>query len=255
MILSRVIEHMKKQHWTAIAIDFFIVVFGVFIGIQLGNWNEARVERAKEYGYLVRLHEDMQQSIATLERTIGLLERESAAQTVLLDALAHCAVPSGARDDVDFAITTLGYINAPIFSSRTYDELTSSGSLDLIENENIKRALADIVRNVGHLNQTVENVYRLTEHHRFTVEEHVLYADIRPYDNYGSTASVQYDIAELCADRKVASAVSAIQLQTVDRLNAYHALAKLYRTLPPLIEEESARRWGRALSVADSAPP
>jgi hypothetical protein len=33
MILSRVIEHMKKQHWTAIAIDFFIVVFGVFIGI------------------------------------------------------------------------------------------------------------------------------------------------------------------------------------------------------------------------------
>ena len=80
MILSRVIEHMKKQHWTAIAIDFFIVVFGVFIGIQLGNWNEARVERAKESGYLVRLHEDMQQSIVTLERTIGLLERQSAAQ-------------------------------------------------------------------------------------------------------------------------------------------------------------------------------
>ena len=133
----------------------------------------------------MRLHEDMQQSIVTLERTIGLLERQSAAQTVLLDALAHCAVPSGPRDDVDYAITTLGYINAPIFSSRTYDELTSSGSLDLIENENIKRALADIVRNVGHLNQTVENVYRLTEHHRFTVEEHVLYADIRPYDNYG----------------------------------------------------------------------
>jgi hypothetical protein len=30
MILSRVIEHVKAQHWTAVALDFVIVVFGVF---------------------------------------------------------------------------------------------------------------------------------------------------------------------------------------------------------------------------------
>lgn len=255
MILRRIIEHAKAQNWTAIGIDFCIVVFGVFIGIQLGNWNEARVERAKEYGYLVRLHEDMQQSIGTIERTIGMLERQSAAQTVFLDALAQCAVPPGARDEIDYAIATLGYINAPIFSSRTYDELTSSGSLDLIESDEIKRALADVIRSVSHLGSTAENVFRLTEHHRFTVEEHVLFTDIRPYDDYGSSATVQYDIVELCQDRKVASAVSAIRLQTVDRRNAFQALADLYRTLPPLIEDESARRWGRTLGAAEHATP
>lgn len=32
MFLRRIIEHAKAQHWTAIAIDFVIVVVGVFIG-------------------------------------------------------------------------------------------------------------------------------------------------------------------------------------------------------------------------------
>ena len=39
MLLRRFIEHVRKQEWTAIAIDFVIVVVGVFIGIQVANWN------------------------------------------------------------------------------------------------------------------------------------------------------------------------------------------------------------------------
>ena len=259
MLLRRVIAHLRGQEWTAIAIDFVIVVVGVFIGLQVNNWNEARVERAKEFGYLVRLHEDLAQSIATIERTVGMLKRQSAGQTVLLDALARCAVPPGAGGEIEYAISTLGYINAPIFSSRTYDELTSSGSFDLIVNEKIRTGLADIVRRVGHLNQTVENIYRLTEHHRFTVEENVLFTNIKPYDAFGAAASVEYDIGELCKNRKIASAVSAIRLQTMDRLYTYQALDALYRKLPPVIEGEIAERWGVKLAavaplVGEAAP-
>ena len=42
MLLRRVIEHFKKQEWTAIVLDFVIVVFGVFIGFQLTEWNAER---------------------------------------------------------------------------------------------------------------------------------------------------------------------------------------------------------------------
>lgn len=45
MILHRLISHMKGQHWTAVFLDFVIVVVGVFIGLQVNNWNQARVER------------------------------------------------------------------------------------------------------------------------------------------------------------------------------------------------------------------
>ena len=42
MLLRRMIEHVKTQNWTAVALDFVIVVVGVFIGIQVANWNDAR---------------------------------------------------------------------------------------------------------------------------------------------------------------------------------------------------------------------
>jgi hypothetical protein len=45
MILRRLTANLKAQNWGAIAIEFIIVVIGVFIGTQVSNWNEARVER------------------------------------------------------------------------------------------------------------------------------------------------------------------------------------------------------------------
>ena len=42
MILRRVIEHVKAQNWTAVALDFVIVVVGILIAFQITNWNEAR---------------------------------------------------------------------------------------------------------------------------------------------------------------------------------------------------------------------
>ena len=46
MLLRRITEHVKAQNWTAVALDFFIVVIGVFIGIQVANWNDASWRRS-----------------------------------------------------------------------------------------------------------------------------------------------------------------------------------------------------------------
>lgn len=59
MILRRVIEHVKAQNWTAVALDFVIVVFGVFIGIQVSNWNEAAAENKRAVRNLERIHDDL----------------------------------------------------------------------------------------------------------------------------------------------------------------------------------------------------
>jgi len=39
MILRRLTKHVKDQNWFAVTLDFIIVVTGVFLGIQIGNWN------------------------------------------------------------------------------------------------------------------------------------------------------------------------------------------------------------------------
>lgn len=58
MILRRITEHLRKQHWTAVAIDFVIVVLGVFVGLQAQAWNESRQDRVQEHMYIERLTRD-----------------------------------------------------------------------------------------------------------------------------------------------------------------------------------------------------
>jgi hypothetical protein len=45
MILRRLTANLRAQNWTAIAIEFLIVVVGVFIGTQVSNWNQNRIEQ------------------------------------------------------------------------------------------------------------------------------------------------------------------------------------------------------------------
>ena len=59
MILRRVISHVRNQEWTAIAIDFLIVVVGVFFGIQVSNWNEDRLTQVAAADFNVRLLADL----------------------------------------------------------------------------------------------------------------------------------------------------------------------------------------------------
>jgi len=67
MILRRVIAHFRKQEWTAIAIDFLIVVIGVFVGIQVSNWNAARELRASEKSHLAQLRDEIATNIRLLD--------------------------------------------------------------------------------------------------------------------------------------------------------------------------------------------
>lgn len=62
MILRRVIEHVKDQNWTAVALEFVIVVVGVFLGIQVANWNEDRAFSKREREYLVQLRDEVAQN-------------------------------------------------------------------------------------------------------------------------------------------------------------------------------------------------
>jgi len=60
--VRRVIAHFRKQQWTAIFIDFLIVVLGVFVGIQVSNWNSARIGANEADAFLVRIEDDVREN-------------------------------------------------------------------------------------------------------------------------------------------------------------------------------------------------
>lgn len=71
MLLRKIIQHVREQNWTAVAIDFFIVVLGVFVGMQVTNWNESRLEAQRAHGYLARIRADLGSDIQAAERRVA----------------------------------------------------------------------------------------------------------------------------------------------------------------------------------------
>jgi len=59
MILRCITEHVNAQNRTAVELDFVIVVTGVFIGIQVSNWNAARAENESAREYALHSHADL----------------------------------------------------------------------------------------------------------------------------------------------------------------------------------------------------
>ena len=93
MILRRITQHVREQNWTAVGIDFVIVVAGVFIGIQVSNWNAARAEDARERRLLGELRSEVAASIAQLgvkREAYAEVGRSGERSVAFLDAGAAC---------------------------------------------------------------------------------------------------------------------------------------------------------------------
>ena len=52
MLFRRVRKHVKAHDWFAVGVDFVIVVIGVYIGIQVSNWNDAARTLSLEGSYV-----------------------------------------------------------------------------------------------------------------------------------------------------------------------------------------------------------
>ena len=70
MRLRHIIAYLKAQNWIAVTLDFVIVVIGVFVGLQVNNWNQARHDAARGQEYLERIHSDLRADVAALDRRL-----------------------------------------------------------------------------------------------------------------------------------------------------------------------------------------
>lgn len=128
MLLRRVTEHVKTQNWTAVAIDFVIVVVGVFIGIQVSNWNEKVAFMKREQTLMHELRGEVVQNIAEVQsKGNGFLVSAAAARRVL-DAIDRGT--ESCTDDCWAIVVDLMHASQwqQIFSNwSTYDELRRDG--------------------------------------------------------------------------------------------------------------------------------
>ena len=147
MLLRRMVNHVKSQNWTAVGLDFLIVVLGVFLGIQLGNWNDARLAAGEEARYLRDLKSDLASDIGELERMKNVASLRFAAAEYLLreigedrpgfESIPMLVEPPKVEEPPEFDGYVHTYLINTIFldsNENTFEELVATGNLAVLKN-------------------------------------------------------------------------------------------------------------------------
>ena len=141
MLLRSISKHIEDQNWFAIGIDFVIVVVGVFIGIQVANWNDARGQRAAEADYLAALESDTRFSIESIETVVERMGQAQEARRLLYEIGKKANAQRPTADISKLLQGALFNIQRLNVRQVAFDALTSSGQLSIIDDPELASEL------------------------------------------------------------------------------------------------------------------
>ena len=143
MLLRKITKHVTNQNWFAVFIDFLIVVVGVFIGIQVANWNDTIKAKQVERTYLERIYKDIQfaqkihsrvinRRIKGFNDSLKMVELMNGEASELTDNYISCYFPSTVNIQIELP------------SLNTINELLATGNLNLISNDKIRNSILQL---------------------------------------------------------------------------------------------------------------
>jgi hypothetical protein len=144
------IKMSSHLNWRRLLGEFVVIVVGVLVALWVDQLREARVNAALEVEYIESLVMDLEADLGQFDETEAWMRRsEAAAATVL--ALYEGAPPTQNLADLVTAVETAGWQSWPSITRYTVDTLRSTGSLRLIRDPALRRAIASYYA-------TIENV-------------------------------------------------------------------------------------------------
>jgi hypothetical protein len=146
MLLRRVIEHVREQNWTAIGIDFVIVVIGVFVGIQVANWNDDRKSRHQEAELIARLQRDFEAIDSRLTENLGKWQQNLTSANQLLadmEALRREGRWPREKSPMLFDLNNITSQRTAAPRATTYVEMLSAAQLGVVRDVRLRDALRD----------------------------------------------------------------------------------------------------------------
>ncbi|MEQ8713629.1 MAG: hypothetical protein RIC80_11475 [Cyclobacteriaceae bacterium] len=131
---------LLKRKWAEYLLEILVIIISILAAFSLERWNESRKERLLEADYYCKILEDINQDIALLELREVENQERIANGNLLISLLQHKNVDS--HDLVNLlrlSITKTASIFTP--SDAAFEDLKSSGNLNIIQDQEIKDEL------------------------------------------------------------------------------------------------------------------
>lgn len=169
MILRRISENIRTQNWFVVLIEFVILVVGVFMGLQVQDWNDARKERIEERELIVRLYEETQ-GLLQVQREV-LAELNTRADILMgINPVLFSQEPARAITGIECSTITGSHVfRRPPDELPVLDEMLATGRFDVLKDKDIKAQLRNYLlfrgRGRAYYQEATNELFRL--HSRF----------------------------------------------------------------------------------------
>lgn len=176
MILRRLSQSLKEQNWMAIGIEFVLLVVGVYLGIQVANWKEARAERELVRGHLTEIAQDLRMHLAIRDELEGSAKLRISAVDYIYDQAFGTRLPTTLvraserwdappveafpPEQLDNLMGAVNLVRISVRSRNGYESLISSGRLGLLKNRKLARQIQAYYGNFDSLLDVQSNILR-----------------------------------------------------------------------------------------------
>ncbi len=156
MILRRLVTALRSQSWLTLVLELVVVVVGIFLGLQVDSWNEARKDRVLEQQYLASLKADFRADIEELDEAIALAKSRARLGRLLISSIDKDRVESDPNEFI-WAVFSSHLLNYPSYTRATINDLLSTGNLQLLQDSNMKAAVAGYYTDIEYREQWKTN--------------------------------------------------------------------------------------------------
>ncbi len=243
MILRRFMKHVTDQNWFAVGLDVIVVIVGIFLGLQVQEWNEQRQEIGRESEYLERLLLDIDSSISRTLFGQDLLNRQVSYADTMLKSLESCELSDEDAEIFANGLYLLGKYDPPLMVRGAIDDLLATGNFKVIQNRELREKLTNTLAfidveqslNVKITDRILPALQYLDQKSTFRIKEVVM--GIEEVD----TSKVNFDFPVLCQDKKFTQSISLVEAYVYALIFVNDTAVQSFREIKSLIEAELER--------------
>jgi len=249
MILRYLADAIRGQKWFTVLIELAVVVVGIFLGLQIDDWNERRKENSLERGYIERLEAEVDANIAVYQTAIQRAAETDRTYRDYFDYLHDPAVALPGESELLAVLCRVGIQSRLRFDNTVYDELVSTGRLDIIRYIELTRSLktywtVQVSR--------AEGTAQLAPVNRQTFKELEEFIFWQPALPGGDFENCLFDFEKFETNNKAASLIAQAQRIQYVYLLAYQEILSnltevreaLNRGYPEIVETENENAEG-----------
>lgn len=241
MILNKLAKGIRRQDWSTVFVEVVVVVVGIFIGLQVDDWNSERVALKAEEEYLQQLAREIDDNRETYRRAEEASARD---QQFALDYYDFIKGERRERPDEHNLLRMLchlGFVSPIPYDNSVLDEMKASGMLARLQSQELRTALARYVSQQKRWDQLIfdssedfKGIFRFVDRFRTWV----------PADEKAGFANCTIDFDALESHERTLHHIANLQRFAFWQRRAYRWIGELLAAvrafLPPVTDDGKA---------------